>query len=102
MSAILIKPTEFGDNVEFFRLGFLSIDRDELQITIVIKGYATQAAFESGAKPKMTKGYTLQGEWLVPYLSSLENNPLTVSELFELFYNMTVNQDPYFEGAERA
>ena len=101
MSATIIKQTDYGDTASFFRLSFMAIDRENLQVTIIIRGYVSQEAYNEKAKHKVSKEYILEGDWLAPYLNDLETNPLTVSQLFELFYSLTVGQDPYFLGATK-
>ena len=101
MSASIIKPTQYGTEASFFRMGIVGIDRDALQVTIIIKGYVSEVAWKAKAAHITTRDYFLEGEWLDPYLNDLENSNLTMSQVFEMFYELTVGQDSYFAGAVR-
>ncbi len=103
MSAEIIKPTNLGVDATFWRLKFISIDRDPVnpQITIRIAGYASQEAFKAGSDYMVLRDYFLGGEEYAPLVNSLEGNPLTVDQLFQLMYAKTVLSDTYFEGATK-
>jgi|GEM_PF-3663191 len=101
MSAILTKESIYGDEITFWRLKFISIDRDvsNPEITIRIAGYANEQAFLDGKQYKILKDYFLSGESLLPYVNNLESSQITVSQLFGMFYIQTVGQDPFFIGS---
>lgn len=98
MSAILEKQTEFGTSANFWRLQSVEISREGLgALNVLIYGYISEEAFNSGASPISHFQKTIIGSDIPFNVNNLEPGTPAYA-LFGLTY-MSIMNDTFFEGA---